>query len=298
MPIDRRHFMKLVPVAAGALCPELLAATQQDSPAASSNGDEPSQLRVLMTEVDGSPLDKERAATLCARDLANDPLPVKIAHASGRARIELPNQPVQLSLRLKVPGFGDVHCWADNDGKGYTKPGNIEFVIDAAATRLRRVREVETFARREGAAIDRQTENHLKDAGQPVRDTASAYAALTAGLHAGEQVTLARARNRIARLAKPRKDFLFGCMISGYDRFGPAYEARVRDRFNYATCNWYTWGNEQPVAERVDYADGRVARLVPGAQHHAERLRVLLHDARGDARVDTQLALRADSAGI
>src|SRR5438046_9655477 len=117
-----------------------------------------------MAEPDGSPIVKERADTLCARDLANDPLPQRITRAEGRARIVLPTEPIQVSLRLKVPGFGEIYCWADNNGKGYAKPGNINFVVDAAATRLRRVREAYDLAKRESVTIDPQTERHLRDA--------------------------------------------------------------------------------------------------------------------------------------
>src|SRR5262249_40433645 len=158
----------------------------------------------------------------------NDPLPQRIVHAEGRARITLAAEPIQLSARLKVPGFGEIYCWADNDGNGYTKPGNINFVMDAAATRLRRVREAFELAKKESAKIDPRTEKYLKDAGQPVTDVRTAYVALAAGLHAGEQISLARARNRISRLAKPRKEFLFGGMISGYDHLGPKWEGLVR----------------------------------------------------------------------
>ena len=148
-----------------------------------------------------------------------------------------------------MPGFGEVYCWADNGGKGYTTPGNINFVVDAAATRLRRAREVYELAKRESATIDPQTEKYLKDAAQPATDVRTAYAALAAGLHAGEQISLARARNRIARFSQPRKNFLFGGMISGYDRLGPKFESLVRQRFNFATANWYTWKDEQPVEQ-------------------------------------------------
>jgi hypothetical protein len=48
---------------------------------------------------------------------------------------------------LKVPGFGEVYCYADNGGKGFSKPDKIEFFVEAAATRLRRVREA--FERQE-----------------------------------------------------------------------------------------------------------------------------------------------------
>ncbi len=67
-------------------------------------------------------------------------------------------------------------------------------------------------------------------------------------------------RNRISRFSRPRKDFLFGGMISGYDRLGPKFDSLVRQRFNFATANWYTWGAEQPVEKRIDYArmDGSI----------------------------------------
>jgi len=252
------HRRKFLAASASALL--LPQALRGENGLARTSRDEP-QLRVLMSEADGSPLDKDRAGTLCARDLSNDPLPQQIARAAGRARITLPNEPIQLSLRLKVPGFGEVYCWADNRGKGYIAPGNIEFVVDAAATRLRRVREAYELARREAVTIDPQTEQYLKDAARPANDARSAYAALAAGLHAGERIALARARSRIARFAEPRKDFLFGCLIAPYDRLGPKFESAVRQRFNFATASWYTWGSEEPVEKRIDYArmDGSIS---------------------------------------
>src|SRR4051794_40027322 len=216
--MDRREFLAASAGAGAFVLPHVLRAAERDSKHKSKSGYEEPQIRVVFTEVDGSPLSEERAKTLCARDLANDTLPQHIAHAEGRARISLANEPIQVSLRLKVPGFGEIYCWADNGGKGYSKPGTIKFVIDAAATRLRRVREAYEVAKRESAAIDPQAEKHLKDAAQPVTDVRTAYAALAAGLHAGEQISLARARNRISRFVQPRKDFYFGGMISGYDR--------------------------------------------------------------------------------
>jgi hypothetical protein len=42
-------------------------------------------------------------------------------------------------------------------------------------------------------------------------------------------------------------------MISGYDRLGPKFESLVRQRFNFATANWYTWKDEQPIDHRIEY---------------------------------------------
>jgi GH35 family endo-1,4-beta-xylanase len=258
--MDRREFLAMS-AAAGALA--FQPALREAEPRTKRRSREPSnepQIRVLMVEADGSPLDEVRAKTLCARDLANDPLPQRMVSASGRTRIVLPKEPIQVSLRLKVPNFGEVHCWADNGGHGYSGPMNVKFVVDAAATRLRRVREAHELAKKELVTLDPPTEKFLKVAAQPVTDERTAYTALAAGLHAGERISLARARNRISRFPRPRKDFLFGCMISPYDRLGPKFESAVRQRFNLATANWYTWGPEQPVEKRIDYArmDGSI----------------------------------------
>ena len=94
-------------------------------------------LRAMTLEADGTPVSADRMKTLHARDLHNDPLPQAIVLATGRARLELnADEPIQLSLRLNVPGFGEVCCYADNNGAGYTKPAQFDFVVDAATTRL------------------------------------------------------------------------------------------------------------------------------------------------------------------
>src|SRR5687768_12667722 len=98
-------------------------------------------VRMILTEADGSPIETEKMRTLHARDLANDPLPQAIATAQGRARLELAGEPMQIVMRLKVPGFGEVYCFADNDGRGYTRPESRNFVYDAARTRFKRVND-------------------------------------------------------------------------------------------------------------------------------------------------------------
>ena len=78
-------------------------------------GGEKQFVRVLLSEANGDPLDKERARLLHARDMANDPLPVSIARADGRVRVGLPgDEPVQIVCRLKIPDFGEVYCSEPN----------------------------------------------------------------------------------------------------------------------------------------------------------------------------------------
>lgn len=264
--LSRRSFFRRTALAAAAAplatlaqdATELLGAEDAKSPTARLTGDQP-QIRVLLHEADGQPLEKERAETLHARDLANDPLPQAMASASGRARIAFAKEPLQLSARLNVPGFGEVYCQADNAGRGYTKPGNVEFVVEAAATRLRRVREAAKAAQQAGAPRDPEFAKHLEAAAQPLpsqagpAQIAAAYDALAHGLHAGERLALNTARHRISRLAQPRREFLFGGLGSGWQR-GGAFEQRFREAFNFATTSWYTWAAApDPVDKRIDY---------------------------------------------
>ncbi|MEP6662107.1 MAG: endo-1,4-beta-xylanase [Verrucomicrobiota bacterium] len=215
------------------------------------------QLRVLLHEANSQPLEPERQSTFHARDLQNDPLPQGIGHAEGHSRITLAKEPIQITGRLKVPGFGEVFCYADNNGKGFCRPDTLEFVVEAAATRLRRVREA---FEHEGKQIpaDPIFEKHLADAARKIpakpeaMQIATAYQVLAAGLHAGERLTLNLARHRISRFSAPRKDFLFGGLSSIQGR-GVEVEKRFTDVFNFATLRWYTWKNEQPEAQRIDY---------------------------------------------
>ncbi len=235
---------------------EVLGAESAKSPTLSDKSE--AQLRVLLHEADGTPLDKDRRSTLIARDLANDTLPQAIASAEGRARITLAKEPIQVACRLKVPGFGEVYCYADNNGKGYTKPDNVEFVVEAAATRLRRVRELMTTASH--VPNDPEVQKHLDAAARPIPKSpdaariAAAYEALAHGLHAGEKLVLNIARHRILSFAAPRKEFLFGAAVSHFWEGGD-FVKHFLEAFNFATGSWYTWApTPEPVEKRIDYA--------------------------------------------
>src|SRR5689334_4901404 len=155
-PIGRRAFLRWSASATAAATLGQFRSFAQDTvtqlgaeevaPAAGLSKEAP-HIRVLAKEADNQPLATERMKTLHVRDLANDPLPVAMSVAEGRARIGLAAEPFQLSMRLRVPGFGEVFCQADNEGKGHTTPGNHEFVVEAAVTRLRRVREAAQAAK-------------------------------------------------------------------------------------------------------------------------------------------------------
>lgn len=234
-----------------------LGAEEADAP---TMGDGRPAVRMILTEADGSPIETEKMRTLHARDLRNDPLPQAIATAQGRARLELADEPMQIVMRLRIPNFGEVYCFADNDGRGYTRPQQRDFVVDCAQTRLRRVRERWEELRRTGLEMDREFFDGLAAASRPIPNqrgterTAAAYESLAHGLHAGEKLALANAKHRIARLSKPREDFKFGVMVSGYDTLGPEYEKRVRDLFDFATVGWYWW-NDEGKADKGDFVN-------------------------------------------
>jgi len=254
--MNRREFLAAT---AGAIVPahllaqvEALGPEEVASPTTRGSGP---ILRVAAREADGGIMELERYRTCHARDLANDPLPQAIHSDHRVAQIALPKEPIQISYRLKVPDFGEVYCYADNNGRGYSAPQQIDFISEAATTRLRRVREILALAQQEGAPLADEINRHLEAAAHT-----TGYASLAQSLHAGEKISLARARHRISRLAAPRKDFLFGCMISPFESQGAAFEQRVRELFNFATVCWYTWKNEQPPEARIDY--GRMDRSI------------------------------------
>ncbi len=217
------------------------------------------QIRVFLHEADGTPLSPERSRTLIALDMEGDPLPQAMAFAEGRARVTLAKEPIQLAVRLNVPGFGEVYCYADGKGKGYTRPGNVEFVLEAATTRLSRVRYAASFAKQNGLPNDPGYHKHDSAADVCLAGAkgpglvARAYESLSHALHAGELLALNLARHRISKLAKPRTNFLFGALNSGWQRGGEWEKAFTR-AFNFATTSWYTWSqNPDPPEQRIDY---------------------------------------------
>ena len=261
--IDRRDFLL---GAAGVVASATTFLNGCKSPSKSSiqtkNNDEPAMsdgrpaLRAILTEADGSPLDSERMRTLTSRDMQNDPLPQSIVTAPGRARIALTrDEPMQLCIRLKVAGFGEVYCYADNDGDGYSQPAAIDFVHHAALTRIRRVADAWIELRRSGLQMNAAFEEHFDRAATAAGSPVGAYERLAHGLHAGEMLALAAARHRISRFAVPRRDFKFGIMANAAQENGTPYDLRLRELFNYATCSWYTWKPEASAdSDPVDYA--------------------------------------------
>jgi GH35 family endo-1,4-beta-xylanase len=194
-------------------------------------------LRVKLTEADGSPLASERLRHFHVRDMEGDPLPLEIYRSPGEAHFSLPGEPVQLVCRLKIPDFGEVNCYADNKGKGYTQGGTINFIADATDTRWQRV---------EAAAVM----NHVDFS---VHNNGPDYPQLAAGMWAGEKLALDMARRRISQFPQPRREVLFSGLSSPLTYY-PNLIAPFKAIFNYGPTSWYTWNKEDgPFDQTIDY---------------------------------------------
>jgi len=206
------------------------------------------KLRVGLIDWEGRPIPKEAVGRFHCRDLSDEPIPVRTYVHDGYATVVLPDQPVQVCALLKVPDFGEVVICADGKGKGYSEPGTVDFVVEAAATRLMRVRSALKQAESEGVRMPKGFQGRLLGA-----ERQSSYRCLAIALAAGEELALARARHRIEKMNGPRKGFLFGCNAMGHPSRGPDYDRRFRELFNFGTPNLYL-SHYAPTETTRDYA--------------------------------------------
>ncbi len=190
-------------------------------------------LKIVFNDPQGKPIPKSALTRFCCRDMADEPMVVDAKIRDGSASFELPEEPVQVSVMLAVPGFGEVAVYADNRALGYTKPGTVDFVADAAYTRQFRVRIAAVKAILGGVEMPGFVEKI--DAASKLPP----YESLAVTLAAGEQLTMAKARHRISKYKGPREGFLFGCNAFGYPARGPLYQQRYRELFNCGIPNLY-----------------------------------------------------------
>jgi hypothetical protein len=99
-------------------------------------------LTVRLLGPDGKPLSKDVLGSLYAADLHFEPIRRRSEIApDGVVQIETPDNVAAFHAQVSVPGFGTVWAIADNEGEGYRQHGTpIDFIRDAAASRLARVR--------------------------------------------------------------------------------------------------------------------------------------------------------------
>ena len=101
-------------------------------------------LRVKILGADGNYVTRDEIVSLYASDLNYVPYIRKASiDYDATVNLEVPEGPVMLHAKLKVPGYG-YGMWikADNGGQGYGVNAEVDFIHEAAASRVVEVEEV------------------------------------------------------------------------------------------------------------------------------------------------------------
>lgn len=191
----------------------------------------------------------------------------------GTIRLTVPQGPVILHAKLVIPGYGNgMWVTSDNCGAGYRGDEAVDFVRDAAQSRVREVREVagggEFSPSVKCLSLLRDAEALLKlGEANPAKAPAYHMAALAAGLWSGELAAVERAGARIARRGR-RADMLFGAGGFSYPYDGwegnrrgggqtrypglPGMKENFDSVFNYATLPFYL-AEREPEYGKPDF---------------------------------------------
>jgi GH35 family endo-1,4-beta-xylanase len=195
----------------------------------------------------------------------------------GEVAIRYPKtQPFEIAILWEVPGFGQVMVTADNEGKGYRLAGckTIDFRLEAARSKVRRVRERMVLLSRSGYALApalrrmERAEAALRLALDATQRTPCAYdrpqsetaawadEALTEASWAGEEIELIKARQDIANMSKERRrSLLFGSTFFTGPSRADGSELFIQhfvELFDFATMPFYR-GRLEPVPGKVDW---------------------------------------------
>ena len=218
-------------------------------------------LTVKITNAEGRHASRNEIVSLYASDM--DYVPYRRVHTidgDGTIHLQVPQGPVILHAKLVIPGFGSgMWVTSDNCGSGYKGNETVDFVRDAALSRVHEVRAVldgggfEPSVKCLSLLRDAETLLRLGEA-NPQKAPAYHMASLSAGLWSGELAAVERARARI-RLNGKRPEMLFGAggfrypydgwegnqRGSGQIRYAglPDMKANFDSVFNYATLPFY-----------------------------------------------------------
>lgn len=214
-------------------------------------------INVRMLNANGESLLRDELHTLYASSMNFIPFRRKNSVSrDGNIEVHVPEYPVILHAKIVVPNYGFMWVQADNCGRGYRDGADIEFVREAA---LSRVYEVEQAISKGGFMPSPKCLSNLNDARMLLElaeysDKAAEHniSALAAGLWAGELVTFERAKARIA-VKGFRPEFMFGCGGFMYPyRDSPKGKEMFDSVFNYATLPFYL-GRTEPEYGKPDY---------------------------------------------
>ena len=234
-----------------------------------------SMLRVKILGSDGSYVSRDEIISLYASDLNYVPYmrKAKIDY-DATVNLDVPEGPVMLHAKLRIPGFG-YGMWviADNCGEGYDVNAEVDFVREAAISRVYTVKKViaggEFKPSPKCVSMLRDAESLLTMANaNPAKAPAYHMLALAASLWSGELAAVERAQARIA--ARGKRAMLFGAGGFAYPYDGaigwrgrgkkaPDYAGMpsMRDTFNavfnYATLPFYM-ADREPVYGKPDFS--------------------------------------------
>jgi hypothetical protein len=223
--------------------------------------------RCLIFDYDGKPLAADAMKRLHLCDLKMRPFTLESKIATGEIQFAPPtNRPFRIALPLKVPTFGEVFLYADNQGKGYTPESldkasplvlNYAFAVDRMAT----VRELAAECAKQNVDISPDLQRRIDAACASLKSAEAAGSdqaalvrhsneSLRDSLWAGDLLCFARAQARIVRNGA-RPGFLFGC--NGFTKDNPDFRKTFSELFNYTTMPIYR-GMVEPVKGKPDYS--------------------------------------------
>ena len=204
-----------------------------------------------------------------------------VIDGDGTIHLNVPEFPVILHAKLVIPGYGNgMWVTSDNCGAGYADHSEIDFVHDAAESRICEVRKVisgkEFIPSPKCLSLLRDAETLLKLAeANPVKAPAYQMAALGAGLWSGELAAVERAKARIVKNGK-REEMLFGAGGFHYPYDGwegnkrggkqtryaglPDMKENFEQIFNYATLPFYLAEREPEYGKADFHGTGKLYR--------------------------------------
>lgn len=233
-------------------------------------------LKVRIHGADGSPATHDELISLYASDMDYVPYLRKASVGSdGVIDLQVPQGPVILHAKLRVPGYGyGMWITADNCGQGYAPDAKVDFIRDAAVSR---VHDIETVLGTDEVTPSPKCLSLLRDAkallqlaqADPAKAPAYNMLALAAGMWGGELAVVQRAQARIRKNGR-RSDILFGAGGFDYPYDGavswngrgvhapsyaglPSMKENFDSVFNYATLPFYLANLEKEYG-KPDYS--------------------------------------------
>ena len=214
-------------------------------------------LKVKILGADGNSVSRDELATLYASDTLYNPFHRKnTVYPDGLIELNSPLWPIILHAKLHIPGYGHMWVVADNCGQGYKKDSEIDFIREAAESR---VYETDKYINKGGFTPSAKCLSKLADAkamlkisqSDGLKSAKSNMIALSAAMWAGELAAVERAREVIKNRAK--REFLFGCGGFTYPYSEhPGMKEMFDSIFNYATLPFYL-GRVEKEFNKPDY---------------------------------------------